>query len=323
MDCLVSIIMPVYGVEKYIKESIISVINQTYNNIELIVVDDETKDNSIEIASRVLSQSNIKYHIVSEKNKGLPGARNFGYRFCKGKYVCFIDSDDMIAPDHISNLVRLAEANQLSVVFSDFENTSENCRIGTEKINKGTILYSKEEFLIHFMERKPAVHCCSLLLKRKILDDNSIEFNEKLKYGEDAEFMWRVFSLTGQVGRVKEKTYKYLIRQNSIMTTVGIERGRVFSEELHKTMKDLAVKYPENGSIYDLAYCRYMLGWLKTVAIISSYDIFEACTEVVDYHKIAQELLRFPDKKVRAVAFVMGISKRLFYQIFHRNIRKL
>ena len=95
-DPVVSIIMPVYNVGNYIEECLTSVINQTYPNIELILVNDGTKDNSVEIAQRVLSRWNGHYRIVHQKNSGACAARNNALQLATGKYIMHLDADDKI-----------------------------------------------------------------------------------------------------------------------------------------------------------------------------------------------------------------------------------
>ena len=92
---LVAIVMPVYKVEKYIEDSINFVFRQSYKNIELIIVDDGSPDKSIQIAERLLLLSDIKYEIVRQENAGLGDARNTGMKIATGKWITFLDSDDM------------------------------------------------------------------------------------------------------------------------------------------------------------------------------------------------------------------------------------
>ena len=97
----VSIILPVYNVEEYITDCINSIKNQTFKNFEIIIVDDETKDKSIEIAESLLETTDIDYKIIHRKNGGLAAARNSGIRVAKGEYLVFVDSDDIINPQYL------------------------------------------------------------------------------------------------------------------------------------------------------------------------------------------------------------------------------
>lgn len=103
---LVSVIVPVYMVEEYVEECVLSVVNQSYESIELILVDDCGTDRSVEIAVRALKHASIKWKLVQhEQNRGLSAARNTGVMHASGKYIYFLDSDDYIAPTCISTMV--------------------------------------------------------------------------------------------------------------------------------------------------------------------------------------------------------------------------
>lgn len=113
---LVSVIVPVYNVEKYIAQTIDSVLNQTYSNFELLIIDDESPDRSIEICQQ-FDDPRIK--IISQKNRGLAGARNTGIRHAKGDYLAFLDSDDLWLPEKLAQHVRHLESlPQVGVSFS-------------------------------------------------------------------------------------------------------------------------------------------------------------------------------------------------------------
>ena len=115
-DIKVSIIIPVYGVEKYISQCLESVINQSYENIEIIVVNDGTKDNSMKIVEEYLLDERIK--IINKENGGLASARNRGIEEATGEYIYFLDSDDWIEVNTIEVLVE--ESNNLDIIYSNF-----------------------------------------------------------------------------------------------------------------------------------------------------------------------------------------------------------
>jgi glycosyltransferase involved in cell wall biosynthesis len=313
---LVSIVMPVYRVEKYIEESIKSIVEQTYTNIELIVVDDEGDDKSIEIAEYILKNSNIDYKIVREKNKGLPGARNYGVEFAKGEYVCFIDSDDCISNNHVEDLIKILKTHNLDVCFSDFEYTNESNRKGKNMDSFSEKIYKKDELLNAFSTRKIKIHCCSLCIKKSLFLE--YKFNEKLRYGEDVEFMWRLFSGQDYIGRSMVSSYKYLIRSNSIMSTYSYDKDKVFVEEFKKSMKTLMEKYPENKKIYIVAYYRNIFGWLHALSKKTTYIQFLEAIQMIDKMKLIQNLKRNKDFKISILVGIFKTSDKIFYNIMRK-----
>ena len=111
----ISVIIPVYGVEKYIRKCLESVINQTYKNLEIIIVNDETKDNSIKIVEEYIKDPRIR--IINKKNEGVAQARNCGLKQATGEYISFIDSDDWLELDLYEKLISNLE-NEDILVFN-------------------------------------------------------------------------------------------------------------------------------------------------------------------------------------------------------------
>ncbi|MGL5077637.1 MAG: glycosyltransferase family 2 protein, partial [Waterburya sp.] len=113
---LVSVIVPVYNVEDYIAQTINSVLNQTYPHFELLIIDDASPDRSLEICQQ-FRDPRIK--IISQKNRGLAGARNTGIRHAQGDYLAFLDSDDLWLPEKLAQHIQhLESAPQVGVSFS-------------------------------------------------------------------------------------------------------------------------------------------------------------------------------------------------------------
>ena len=103
-NILVTVVVPVYNVEKYLKKCLDSLLSQTYHNIEIIVVNDGTTDKSLDIAKEVNSIDE-RVKIISQENQGLSEARNTGIRNAKGEYICFVDSDDFVHKDYVKLLL--------------------------------------------------------------------------------------------------------------------------------------------------------------------------------------------------------------------------
>ncbi len=120
MSSLVSIIVPIYNVEKYLEETLGSVLKQTYTNWELILIDDGSPDRSVEIAKKFLDDQRIK--LISQTNQGVSVARNNGMKACKGTYIAFLDADDIWEVDKLEKQIKVLEASpEIGWVFSDMQ----------------------------------------------------------------------------------------------------------------------------------------------------------------------------------------------------------
>ena len=114
----VSIIVPIFNSKKYLDECLKSIVNQSYKNIEIILVDDESTDDSLDICYKYAKMDN-RVRIIKMKHSGVAVARNRGIDFAEGKYICFIDSDDIIAPCFVEHLLNLVQKNNAEIAEVD------------------------------------------------------------------------------------------------------------------------------------------------------------------------------------------------------------
>lgn len=214
-----SIIVPVYNVEDYIEECIDSLINIPIEDMEILVIDDGSLDNSINIVKKY---TDTRIKIIHQKNGGLSSARNTGLKNANGKYILFVDSDDyIINQSSISNMIELAEDNKCDILIGNgyrkFEN-GEQIQIRRPECIYNKEVYSSEEYLKTILAHRSFVQVVWLnLYNREFLEENSLEFKEKI-YHEDLHFTPRALLKAGKIGVSREFFYIYRQRENSIMT---------------------------------------------------------------------------------------------------------
>lgn len=212
----VSIIVPVYNVEKYITECLKSLINQTYKNIEIIVVNDGSTDNSLSLVNKI-DDSRIK--IINKENGGLSSARNKGIELAEGKYILFIDSDDFIEDKMaIENMYNMAVNNDLDMVSGDliWHYSSHKRIIYKNKfIEKSNKIYEGQEiFKLKLKNRCYLAAACINMYKKSIIRE--IKFKEGI-YHEDELFTAKVLLKAQKVGLYKKHFYSYRQREGSIV----------------------------------------------------------------------------------------------------------
>lgn len=143
MDSLISIIVPVYNTENYLEKCLYSLVNQTYKNIEIIIVDDGSPDNSINIIQKfVLADNRVK--VISQKNQGLSGARNTGMNNANGDYIMFIDSDDWIEIDTCEKAINASEKYNADVVFWSYIREFSDSQKDNYLFDKTEIIWSEK-----------------------------------------------------------------------------------------------------------------------------------------------------------------------------------
>lgn len=218
---MITVILPVYNVADYLKECLDSLLTQTYTDFELVVINDGSTDNSLEI----IKEYEKKFEqiiVISQKNKGLSEARNAGYSHIKGKYTYFLDSDDFILPKTFENLIKRAEKNQLDLIKFDACSFSEkNMKIQmTNYDSSGYLemdkLYTRDEYLNkvenNFM---PAVWM--YFIKSSIILEQQLYFKKNILH-EDEVFTVQLLQHCHRVMYDSNQYFQRRYRENSIMT---------------------------------------------------------------------------------------------------------
>ena len=215
---LVSVIVPIYNVELYVKECILSVFAQDYQNIELIAVDDCGTDNSIAILEELFKSNpqNISCILLHhDKNRGLSAARNTGTKYSHGKYILYLDSDDALQPFAISHLVNKIMSDDSDIVVFDFYSDEKNKGIGSNLCDKVSLLKNNAECIHGLAELWFPVTAWSKFLKKSFIENNQLEFKEGI-INEDAPWTFQVCLAANSIAFLNEKLYYYRYNPNSI-----------------------------------------------------------------------------------------------------------
>jgi len=208
----VSIIVPVYNVEKYLERCLKSLITQTLKEIEIIVVNDGTKDNSQNIIDKyAMKDSRIKAYI--KENGGLSDARNFGLKYATGEYVGFVDSDDFVENDMFEKMYNKAKKNDFDVVLCNLNYIYESKKVFCSS-NIQYDLLNPEQIKNKMVYIYPAAW--NKIYKKSVID--KFKFKKGIWY-EDVEFMYRILPYINSIGVVNEPLYQYVQRDGAITHT--------------------------------------------------------------------------------------------------------
>lgn len=220
----VSIIIPVYNVEPYIERCLLSVLNQTYNDIEIILIDDCGSDNSMRIAIELIkkyeaeNKTKIIYH---EYNKGLSAARNSGINASTGEYIFFLDSDDELTQNCIEILIDTAIKYKTDFVIGNYEIIGAELSIGMPLNN----IYSNDKILISYQKGEWYEMAWNKLLKKEFIIKNNLYFKENLIH-EDLLWSFMIACFANSLSVVNTKTYLYYIRKDSITGKINQELNK-------------------------------------------------------------------------------------------------
>lgn len=182
-DILVSIVIPVYNAEIYLKKCINSILTQTYKNIQIILVNDGSTDNSAKICEDFLKKDN-RIKLINKTNGGVSSARNMGIYNCEGDYIVFVDSDDWIDSRHIEDLVNPIFIEDYDLVVCNYSIVNENKCNKNSSYKQMNNYINKDFYNLRYLFNSP----CLCLYKKRIIKDNSIIFNTISNFGEDQEF---------------------------------------------------------------------------------------------------------------------------------------
>lgn len=212
--------VPIYKVEEYIRECVESIINQSYTNLEILLINDGTPDNSIGVINDLFTDTRLK--VINQDNAGLSAARNTGLKYATGKYVAMIDSDDAVKPDFIKNLLTTAIETNAQIVRGSFRDFDGNIPDGwvadfTSPVSNGITVLNK------FLDNNTSFVVWSSLYDLNWLKENNLQFTKGILL-EDGDFTTRAYMKASNVVAINTTDYKYRIRPGSILTSNNAQR---------------------------------------------------------------------------------------------------
>lgn len=230
----VSVVVPIYNVENYLARCIESLVNQTLKEIQIILVNDGSTDNSGKIAKDYSNKYVDKILYLEKENGGLSDARNYGLKYAKGDYVAFLDSDDYIELDAYEKMYKKAIEENSDYVECDF------IWEYPKKIRKDTRIEYKNKNEMLYLVR---VVAWNKLIKRDILEKNKIIFPKGLRY-EDVEFTYKLIPYINKASYVNEYFIHYVQRENSIANVQNEKTAQIF------LIFDNVIKYYKEKGLY-------------------------------------------------------------------------
>ena len=282
----ISVVIPVYNAEKYIKATIESILAQSFSDWELLLVDDCSIDNSSAICKEAsLGDKRITY-IKQVKNGGSATARNAGINVSKGEYIAFVDSDDTVDPIFLEKMVTTAIEHNSDIVWSNYKEISGN-----------EVIYRKHNLPCHtpipyetyirlfFKNQEGLGSMCNKLYSRNFLELNKISVNPERAHGEDWEFNLDCFKCHPRLVAIDDSLYNY-IRQNnsSVIASYRALDYQTFvrtRQLLDKLSIEEGIKYDEIAMNGRFIY--------RVIALLISLKHSKICNKKIEFKKIITE----------------------------------
>lgn len=325
---LVSVIVPIFNVEKYIKNCVESLLVQSYKEIEYIFIDDSSQDDSINILKDTLlkypeksSQINIIKHPI---NKGLPSARNSGLKVAKGEYIFHCDSDDWIDPDMIESLVNKATLENADIVYCDwYLSFSKNERLMKQKQYNTPL-----DCIIAMLNGEIRFNVWNKLIKKSLYIDNNITFPDGYGMGEDMTII-KLFSCAHTVAYLPKAFYHYIqTNPNAFTKTFSDASYKALMHNTHDLVNYLENKFGKDKLFKEIHYFKLNMKlpflistkkemynlWRKSFnesnSYISSNSAFAFRTKLIQYAALKNQDWVIKFYNIFIIKFIYGIIYR-------------
>lgn len=254
MDPQISIIIPIYNAEKYIKRCVSSVIDQSYDKLEILLVNDGSTDNSLNICEAFATKDN-RIKVISQDNGGVSKARNTGLRLAKGEYVMFLDSDDYMLPDMCKTMLDVLYSKQADCVICGIQEPEGGLWCPQKNIDYSTLADFKRDF-IYQLNTELLSPCWNKIFKRQLITNL---FNEEISFGEDLIFDLEYLNNCSRLSFITTPlVYHEKQVAGSLVTKTGLQR-LMDIEKIHQVImqfaeenisQDLHKKYIRDLTVY-------------------------------------------------------------------------
>lgn len=290
---LISVIVPVYNVESYVSQTIDSLVGQSLKDIEIICINDGSTDRSLDVLKTKYSNIN-KVSIYTQHNQGLSATRNNGVRLARGKYIYFIDSDDLLEDEALETLYNKLDANKLDVLFFDAESLFEDCDKNDmdsyyARKNEYSDIYSGIDLMKKMSDNgEYRASACLQIIDREFYIKNNLKFINGILH-EDNAFTFKCLLNAKRASHIQRRLYKRRVRSTSI-TTMSVTYRHVYG--LFKCYENMIMTYLEKD--ISLKYVETILTIIKAL----KYVIRAKYKELDDINKLVLEQMNPVDREV-------------------------
>ena len=322
MNELISVIVPVYNVEKYLKKAVQSIQNQSYKHLEIMLINDGSTDSSGDICDE-LAASDSRIVVIHKKNGGVSTARNEAQKLAKGNYVIYVDSDDYIHEEMIQSLYEQLIAENADVSSCSVMNVYQNSQTPQCSDENLYFVYNQEEFLREYLIGQRVQGTLGNKLIRKEITDQ-LEFPVGKIY-EDAYYHLQLVQVAKKYVVHTKPYYYYYHRNQSLTTNPYHERDLVYLDVYQKFYDLVNLQYPEiiNEAFFRLSYAYFYI--FDKMLLESNFDRIDAFKIVRDYLKknaiqIAKNTIFQKGRRIAALA--LKINVHLYRKLMLANMEK-
>lgn len=305
----ISIIVPVYNVEKYLEKCLNSIINQSLREIEIIVVNDCSSDNSLEIIKKYMKLDKRIILIDKIKNEGVSEARNSAIEISRGEYILNIDSDDWIEQDYFFDMYEKAKKQELDILISDIILSYEDktTKILKDLSIKDDEILSGEEYLNIFFSNNLYGFTWNKLIKANLYRETNIRYNKNRKFIEDVELLGQMILYCKRIGKLNKSYYNYRQGDNNSSHKKNIKNLNDLYDGL-----DILIRLYEEKEMFDLSKLVKRVRNMLVVPIIFDKEY----KKLENYNEFLRKYIYSLDNE----KYIIFISRKEKYISFKRCV---
>lgn len=315
-----SVIIPVYNVEKYLRNCLDSVINQTYKNLEIICINDGSPDNSLAILEEYAAKDE-RIIVINQENAGVSTARNAGLDRATGEYIAFVDSDDWLEPECFELAITEFEQDEEIDLVSWGANVIAQRTIEVKEVKGMQNFYNYTNWSKTKLEEKHIRNMSGALwkycYKKSLIDKLNLRFNKEFKLGEDVLFTMSYLIMVNYIYYLNKNVYNYVLSESSALLKYGERYNPQYSLinniKLIRQLKDIYTKY-NKIDLYNNIITKRILTTIIWQLQYFSKDELSICK------KNLSELINILDKNIYYGPEIEFIRKKQFYKIKQLNI---
>lgn len=306
-----SVIVPVYNTESYLERCIDSILNQTYDNFELILVDDGSKDSCAGICDRY-ADADSRIRVIHKENGGISSARNSGLDIMSGDYVCFIDSDDFVEKELLMKTSYRLDAGYDICSFCARRVDENNNYLYDLRFNEmiKAIDFNKEVrhriICRDFLSYKAGWEACFEVFNAKLIQTNNLRFDENLAYGEDLSFTVKCLQYADKWIKIPDNLYNYTMRNESLSLKIkGENMLNKIGEVYQSILEEMKLKDTPDTNVYKDIYYLCMINYcistnFKHMDLKETRELINR-TEIIKKGIISFDLLSKSKKNIQNI----------------------
>lgn len=315
MNETISVIIPVYNVEKYIKKCIDSVINQTYKNLEIILIDDGSKDNSPQICDEYAKKDN-RIKVIHKENEGQSVARNLGLDIATGRYIGFVDSDDYIKENMFETLYKNMIKYDADISICNIIKLNETLNENVEKYNEIEI-YNKNDLMKQLLKQHITNYLYNKLYKREVWEDIRLP---KGKILEDMAVMYKLIEKANKIVATNKTEYYYFIRNDSSISQVNIKVTKDLKDAVNNRYIYLSNRMPEVLDLLNMTRLENIIQYHYNLSYCNEKEIYKSEEFTIEYkfykenfNKYKKELFEKYSIRRKTEMCILYFNRTLYY----------